>query len=119
MRHQDLCVNVGSLSPVLTTTLEANVGFWASYLLCFGMFVVGFITLVAGKKNYILRSPTGSPVFDAFRIIRIGLRSGSLDAAKPENVRGRATIIPWTSSFVDELKRALVACRVLVRSSSS
>ena len=43
-----LCINIGSLSPIATTELEKNVGFWAAYLLPMLMFFVGFVAVVVG-----------------------------------------------------------------------
>jgi POT family proton-dependent oligopeptide transporter len=109
----DLCINIGSLSPILTTSLESSVGFYAAYFLCFAMFIIGLITLIYGKNNYIIKRPTGSPVFDALRIIWIRVRTGTFEAAKSGGGRGKAGR-PWSDRFVEELKKALEACRVFV-----
>ncbi len=42
-----LCINIGSLSPIATTVLEKDVGFWSAYLLPMLMFFVGFIFVAA------------------------------------------------------------------------
>lgn len=113
-----MMINIGSLSSIATTELEANVGFWAAYLLPFLMFIVGFGVLVAGKSHYKVRPPQGSVIPRAFHVIWIAIRNkGNFDAAKPEyseelDVNGRAANIPWDSLFVDEVKRAVVACKV-------
>ena len=109
-----LCINVGSLSSIATTELEKNVGFWAAYLLPLCMFVVGVIILVLGKNTYVSRPPRGSIIPHAFRAIWIGMRSKNLDAAKPSyrEQYGRKYATPWNDVFVDEVRRALVACRV-------
>lgn len=110
-----LCINFGSLSSLITTTMELHVGFWAAYGLCLVMFVVGFVTLVAGKKKYVLKPPKGSVLPHAARILWIGLKKRNLDAAKPEymeDLTGRKAEIPWDSTFVEEVRRALVACKV-------
>ncbi|KAF1817879.1 PTR2-domain-containing protein [Dissoconium aciculare CBS 342.82] len=108
-----LCINIGSLSPILTTSLESSVGFYAAYFLCFAMFIIGLITLIYGKNNYIIKRPTGSPVFDALRIIWIRVRTGTFEAAKSGGGRGKAGR-PWSDRFVEELKKALEACRVFL-----
>lgn len=110
-----LCINFGSLSSLVTTTLELKVGFWAAYGLCLGMFIVGFATLVAGKKKYVLKPPKGSVLPHAARILWIGVKKRSLDAAKPEYIgdtMGRKAEVPWDSTFVEEVRKALVACKV-------
>jgi proton-dependent oligopeptide transporter, POT family len=110
-----LCINVGSLSSIATTEMEAHTGFWTAYLLCFCVFIVGLAVLVLGKKKYVSRPPTGSIIPHAMKVIWIGIRHRNLDAAKPENIRevaGRRDPVPWDSVFVDEVRRALVACKV-------
>jgi POT family proton-dependent oligopeptide transporter len=77
------------------------------------MFIIGFITLIYGKKNYVLKQPTGSPVFDALRILWIRARTGGFEAAKSEGWRGKASR-PWGDKFVDELRETLKSCRVFV-----
>lgn len=113
-----LMINIGSLSSIATTELEANVGFWAAYLLPFCMFVIGFGVLVAGKNQYVVRPPKGSVIPQAFKIMWIGIMNkGNLDAAKPEyqgELGSHRYNIKWDSLFVEELKRALVACRVFL-----
>ena len=110
-----MCINIGSLSAVATTELELHVGFWSAYLLPFIMFCVGFSVLVAGKKKYIVRPPRGSVIIHSFKAVWIALtHEGGLDAAKP-SLRTRIrhpNELPWDDSFIEELRRALVACKV-------
>jgi POT family proton-dependent oligopeptide transporter len=77
------------------------------------MFIIGFITLIYGKKNYVLKKPAGSPVFDAIRIVWIRVRTGGFEAAKSGGGRGKANR-PWNDRFVEELRETLRACRVFV-----
>lgn len=117
LTEQDLCINIGSLSPIATTEMELHIGFWSAYLLCLCAFVVGFITLIFGKKKYVVRPPKGSVIPNAFRIMWIGIRSGNLDNAKPqhaEETTGRRISRPWDSVFVEEVRRALVACKAFL-----
>jgi POT family proton-dependent oligopeptide transporter len=110
-----MCINIGSLSALATTTMELHIGFWSAYLLPFLMFCLGFAILVAGKKKYVLRPPRGSVIIHALKALWIGMRhKQGLDGAKPSL---RRTIrhpneLPWDDQFIDELKRALVACKV-------
>ena len=102
---------------MITTTLELHVGFWAAYLLSLVVFLVGFATLVAGKKRYILKPPKGSVLPHAARICWIGLKKRDLNAAKPENLKRSMDrdLVPWDAEFVEEVKSALVACKVSYR----
>ncbi|KAK7203538.1 putative MFS peptide transporter [Myxozyma melibiosi] len=110
-----LCINVGSLSAIATTELELNVGFWAAYLLPFLFFFVGIFCLIAGHKVYVKKPPTGSVIPHAFRLVVIGAVNRNLNYARP-SVRAELGLsaVPWTNHFVDEVSRALVACRVFV-----
>jgi proton-dependent oligopeptide transporter, POT family len=104
-----MAINVGSLAGILTVILEHQVGFWAAYTLPLSAFIVGLLVIILGRRMYVLRKPTGSILLDAFKAMWIGANNGwKLDTAKPAN---RATV-KWDNQFVDELKRALVACRV-------
>lgn len=110
-------INVGSFSSLATTYLEKDIGFWSAYLLCLCTFIVGFAVLVSGKKKYVVRPPKGSVIPHALRICWIGLRHrGKLDAAKPEFrlEYGESRPVPWDGLFVDEVRRALVACKVFL-----
>lgn len=113
-----LTINIGSLSSIATTEMEAHIGFWAAYLLPLCMFVVGFVVLILGKNRYVVRPPKGSVIPQAFKVIWIGIMNkGNLDAAKPEyqdELGSTRYDIKWDSLFVEELKRALVACKVFL-----
>lgn len=64
---------------------------------------------------YIVRPPQGSIITDAFRVLWIGIKNRKLDAAKPSYQAGvgkDTTKLRWNDTFVDEVKRALVACKV-------
>ncbi|TKA52391.1 hypothetical protein B0A49_10108 [Cryomyces minteri] len=112
-----LCINVGSLSSIATTELEKNVGFWSAYLLPLLMFIVGFGVLIAGKKKYIVRPPKGSVIAHCFKALWIAVRNkGNLNVAKPsyQEEYGHKYKTPWNDLFIEELKRALVACKVFI-----
>ena len=112
-----LCINIGSLSSIATTLIERDVGFWCAYLLPLCMFVVGYFVLLLGKRRYVVRPPQGSVIIHAFRAIWIGARNGwRLDVAKPswQETHGRRYRTPWDDVFVEELKRALIACKVFL-----
>lgn len=112
-----LCINIGSLSSIATTNLELHVGFWSAYLLPMLMFFIGFTVLVLGRKKYVIRPPSGSVIIHAFRVLSIAIMNrGKLDAAKPsyQEEYGRRYQTPWSDLFVEEIRRALIACKVFV-----
>lgn len=111
-----MCINFGSLSQIATTELEHNVDFWAAYLLPFCFFFVGILALILGKNIYVKRPPQGSVIPDAFRICYIAIKNNfSLSAAKPSVRREKGEDEPeWSDLFVDEVRRALIGCRVFV-----
>ncbi|KAK6516182.1 hypothetical protein TWF506_006094 [Arthrobotrys conoides] len=112
-----LSVNVGSLSVLATPYMEYKLSwsFSSAYLLCLCMFFVGFIVLVLGKKQYVDRPPKGSIVTDAFKALWIMAKNRDTNAPKPSvqaSKEGGLTDLPWNDHFIEELKRALVACKV-------
>lgn len=109
-----LAINVGSLSVLATPYMEKDVGFWSAYLMCICVFVVGFGVLLLGQKYYIVRPPKGSVITDAFRAMWIMVRNRNMDAPKPsyKAEHGGKYKTPWTDLFIEELKRALIACKV-------
>ncbi|EEQ32041.1 peptide transporter ptr2 [Microsporum canis] len=111
-----MCINTGSLAAIATTELELHIGFWAAFLLPLCMFLVGFTVLIVGRKLYVVRPPKGSIYPRALRVMYIGLKNrGNLEAAKSSYQRTHGGhIYPWDDQFVDEIKRALVACRVFI-----
>jgi POT family proton-dependent oligopeptide transporter len=111
-----MCINVGSLSAIATTNMELHIGFWSAYLLALCMFAVGLGVLVAGKKKYVVKPPKGSVIFHAFQAMWMGLRkTHGLEGLKPSNREklGQSKV-PWDDLFIDELRRALTACKVFL-----
>ncbi len=100
------CINIGSLSSIATTSLEQKVGFWCAFLLPLGTFFTAIFIIVLGRNIFVSRPPQGSVIPDFTRILSIGLRRGSLEAAR-DNPR-------WKRSFVDEIRRVLVACQIFL-----
>jgi dipeptide/tripeptide permease len=97
--------------------LELHVGFWSAFLLPLAMFCAGFTVLVGGRKHYIIKPPQGGVIGNAFRALWIAIRnSGDLDRAKPSftgHRRGPCNLA-WDDKFVEELKAALMACKVFL-----
>ncbi|KAG5746278.1 hypothetical protein H9Q69_001221 [Fusarium xylarioides] len=110
------CINVGALSLLATPFMEKYKGFWTAYLMCFCMFNVGIVTLVLRRKTFVNRPPQGSVITDAFKALGMMIAARNTDAAKPSwrEANGKTTVVPWNDHFVDELKRALRACKVFI-----
>jgi len=108
------CINVGSLSLLATPYMERDRDFWSAFLLCLCVFFVGTLVLVLGRKVYVVRPPEGSIITNAFRVIGVMIKNRKMDAAKPsyQAGMGRNVETRWDDHFVDEVKRALIACQV-------
>ncbi|CAK7901098.1 peptide transporter Ptr2p [[Candida] anglica] len=106
-----MCINVGSLSAIATTELEKNVDFWAAFLLPLCFFVLAIVSLIAGKNMYVKKPPSKSVINNSFKIAFIAIiNKFSIDAAKP-SLKPEANY-PWTDLFVEEVRRAVMACKV-------
>jgi len=108
------CINVGCLALLATPYMERDVDFWSAYLLCLCVFLVGTLTLVLGRKVYVVRPPQGSVITDAFKVIWMMIKGRNMDAAKPSfhAAAGKTSVLKWDDHFVEEVKRALLACKV-------
>ncbi|ABN64942.1 peptide transporter [Scheffersomyces stipitis CBS 6054] len=108
-----LMINIGSMSVIATTQLEAHVGFWAAYLLPFCFFFIALLALVLGRNQYV-KVPVGDKVINkTFKCAWIGLRNGfNMDAARPSMNPEKE--FPWNDHFVDEVVRSVYACKVFV-----
>ncbi|CEJ81805.1 hypothetical protein VHEMI01915 [[Torrubiella] hemipterigena] len=109
------CINLGSLSLMATPWMEKYKGFWTAYLLCFCVFNIGIVILITRRNSYIVHPPKGSVITDAFKAIGIMIWNRNMDSAKP-SVRASTNqkSVNWDDHFVDELKRALRACKVFI-----
>jgi POT family proton-dependent oligopeptide transporter len=130
-------INVGSLlGGVICPLLELNVGFWAAFLLPTCMFAVAIFVFIAGSKAYYKPGPTDSVILKTWNIIKFARKQGKL----PENKEARKqckdvmdfakrdsdmnAVAEWTPEayaackwddvFVDELKQAIMACKIFV-----
>ena len=107
-------INIGALSLLATPYMERDIGFWSAFTLCLCMFAVGVTVLVLGRNMYIDRPPQGSIVTDSFKAISLMIRYRSMDAPKQSFLRekGSNKTVSWDDHFIEELKRALTACKV-------
>lgn len=108
------CINVGCLSLLATPFMEKYEGFWTAYLMCFCMFCIGVVVLILSKKYYIVRPPQGSVITDAFKALGLMMIARDVNAPKPSwrEAHGKVKPVPWNDHFIEELKRALRACKV-------
>ncbi|KAJ1853360.1 peptide transporter ptr2 [Coemansia sp. RSA 2703] len=125
-------VNVGGLSAIATTEIEANVDFWPAYLLPTLMFVVCVIVFWLGRKKYVITKPNGSIVIKAYGTIAAAIRNHRkakasnqlligedgkkanwMDYAKPSNNLCDAGV-QWDDKFVDELRVAIRSCKIFL-----
>jgi POT family proton-dependent oligopeptide transporter len=123
-----LFINIGSLvGQIGMVYAEKYVGFWLSYLLPTIVFLICPIILLLGKKRYVLIPPSGSVYPLAFKVIKaVNKGTWSLnpkklfgprnwDNAKPSQVVGaRPSWMRFDDAWVDEVKRAISACKVFL-----
>lgn len=108
-----LMINVGSMSVIATTELEAHVGFWAAYLLPLCFFVIGLAALWLGKNQYVKVPVSDKVISKAFKVSWIAIKNKfNFTAARP-SVNPQANY-PWTDKFVDEVSRSILACKVFL-----
>ncbi|KAK6996799.1 POT family-domain-containing protein [Favolaschia claudopus] len=110
------CGNVGSLSGVATALLERHVDFWAAFLLPFCSIWVAFALLVLGNRKFVKPPAKGTILPQAMKAFWFGARGGfKMDAAMPAaQLSKHQRVVPWENTFIHELKRGLLACRVFL-----
>ncbi|GEQ69148.1 hypothetical protein JCM33374_g2819 [Metschnikowia sp. JCM 33374] len=108
-----LMINIGSLSVFATSSLELYVGYWAAYLLPLCFFAIVPIFLYLGRNVYVKVPVRERVISKAFRCFFIALRNRfDFNAAKP-SFHPEAEF-PWDDKFVDEVNRAVHACKVFL-----
>ncbi|PKX89838.1 putative POT peptide transporter [Aspergillus novofumigatus IBT 16806] len=108
-------INIGALSIIPASWLELKVDFWAAFMMPLCLWLLAIVALVAGRKKYVVQQPHGSAVTKAIRVLWISLKNNcNMDAARPFAMEATGAHVCWDDTFVDELKRALVACRVFL-----
>ncbi|KAJ7718368.1 putative MFS peptide transporter [Mycena maculata] len=110
------CVNVGSLSGVATTLMEKYIGFWAAFLLPFCSLWVALAVLLLGCFQFVKPPAKGTIIPQALKALWLGVRGGfKMDAAMPaDQALKHQRTVQWDDTFVNELKRGLLACRVFL-----
>ncbi|KAJ9096229.1 hypothetical protein QFC20_006473 [Naganishia adeliensis] len=123
-----LFINIGSLvGQIGMVYAEKYVGFWLSYLLPTIVFLICPVVLLVGKKRYVLIPPAGSVYPLAVRVLKAASKGTwsfnpkrlfgprNWDNAKPSQVVGeRPSWMRFDDEWVDEVKRAMSACKVFL-----
>ncbi|KAJ5941828.1 Proton-dependent oligopeptide transporter family [Penicillium verrucosum] len=109
-------INVVCFVADSTPLLERYVGFWLAYLVpCCAMWLV-LIPILLGHKHFVRHSPTSNIMPQICAALRYGITGGfKMDAAKPDaQLYQHGRQVPWADSFIEEIKRSLLTCRVLI-----
>ncbi|KAJ5813837.1 Major facilitator superfamily domain general substrate transporter [Penicillium pulvis] len=113
-------VNVGALSPLITTTVESKVSFWVAYLIPLIVIVLSAIVFISGQKRYIRIPPQGSAIVDACKVLNIVRQEKHFNDALPSALEasGRLEKYPFASSpqytdqYVLDVRRGFRSCRM-------
>ncbi|CAG8640176.1 4190_t:CDS:2 [Ambispora leptoticha] len=113
-----LAINIGALSPIITTNVEKYHSFWLAYSIPFIVFVIAISIFFQGRHQYIKTPPKGSIIIDATKALRIALANGrNLSKARPSAMtplERRHHNIKYDDQFIDELQSTVKACQVFI-----
>ncbi|KAJ5393136.1 Proton-dependent oligopeptide transporter family [Penicillium crustosum] len=98
-------------SRELTMTYIYNVFYWAINVVCF---VADATPLL--ERHFIRHSPTSNIMPQICAALGYGITGGfKMDTAKPDaQLHQHGRQVPWADSFIEEIKRSLLTCRVLI-----
>ncbi|KAL2257918.1 hypothetical protein VTK26DRAFT_8974 [Humicola hyalothermophila] len=107
--------NIASLSSIPATFLEREFDFWTAYLMASVSLVLSLAALLIMKPKFAKVVPQQNVLPQTISVLTLAARNGfRLDHAKPSyQLSTQSRSVPWDDTFVDELKRGLVACRVI------
>uniref|UniRef100_A0A8H7NBZ9 Uncharacterized protein n=1 Tax=Bionectria ochroleuca TaxID=29856 RepID=A0A8H7NBZ9_BIOOC len=109
--------NVVAIVTVATPILERYVNFFAAYLVPCVVMWLTLIPLLLAKKRFANTKAGEENVIPAVaKALWCGAASGfKMDAAKPAaQLDRKRRAVPWTDSFIDDIKTSLLTCRVLL-----
>ncbi|KAJ5988011.1 Proton-dependent oligopeptide transporter family [Penicillium waksmanii] len=109
-------INVVGFLADSTPLLERYVSFWLAYLIpCCAMWAA-LIPILFGRTFFVRASPTENIMPQVCDALRHGVTGRfKMDAAKPDaQLHQHGRQVPWTDSFVEDIKRSLLTCRVLL-----
>ncbi|KAL4948843.1 POT family-domain-containing protein [Aspergillus filifer] len=115
-------VNIGALSPLITTTVETHVGFWLSYLIPLIVIVIVAVLFISSNKLFRKTQPRGSPILDAARTVHIAIMERGFEKAKPSSLQERekldsyafASRPDYTDYSVQKVKTGVTACKLFL-----
>ncbi|CAF1071373.1 unnamed protein product [Rotaria sp. Silwood1] len=123
-------INIGALSLIVTTNVEKYHSFWLAFLIPTVAFVGAIVVLVIGRDRYVQIPPSGSLLVRAGGVtvtaIRMRWKLGKqsdrpdlLDYAKKlpgsiDHNEEQTAIELRDNQFIDDLKKAIRACRVFL-----
>ncbi|TGO20453.1 hypothetical protein BPAE_0295g00020 [Botrytis paeoniae] len=92
------------------------IGFWAAYLLPTCILIVTIIPVIFWNKRLVKLPPQGNTLPQAGRVLLIATRSKfHLSAADPQHQNQHYShSVLWNSTFIDEIRRGLNGCRVVI-----
>ncbi|KNG87012.1 oligopeptide transporter [Aspergillus nomiae NRRL 13137] len=105
-----MLTNAGSLSSILTTTIEHRQGFPLAFLVP-ALTFTSITTLCLSQNTYSSPPTTESTTLHALQAFYIAARNNwTLDAAKPSAEEHH----PWSETFIGELRHSLRASRIFL-----
>ncbi|KAJ6134222.1 POT family-domain-containing protein [Penicillium sp. IBT 18751x] len=108
-------VNVICFLADCTPLLERYVGFWLAYLIPCCCMWLALIPILIGRNYFVRAPPTSNIMPKVFAALRCGISGGfRMDAAKPDAQLQHDRQVPWSDSFIEDIKRSLLTCRVLL-----
>ncbi|KAJ5203536.1 hypothetical protein N7449_005615 [Penicillium cf. viridicatum] len=77
---------------------------------------LALVPILLGHKHFIRHSPTSNIMPQVCAALRYGITGGfKMDAAKPDvQLHQHSRQVPWADSFIEEIKRSLLTCRVFI-----
>ncbi|KXJ87923.1 POT family protein [Microdochium bolleyi] len=115
--------NVGSLSSLITTSVEKAHSFWVAYLIPLVVFLMSLGFFLAFSKKMTTSPPQGSAVVDAVRTTAIAIRERGFDNAKPSALTARGRLGEhtfarsnerYTDTYVSDIRSGVGACKYFV-----
>ncbi|KAI1076550.1 oligopeptide transporter [Whalleya microplaca] len=109
-------INIAALATLATTSLEERIGFWAAYLLPLCFLSASIVPFVVWNGRLTKLPAQGNVLPHTAKVLILAARSRfHLTAADPLHQRlHHNRSVPWTSAFVQEIRRGLRACRVVI-----
>ncbi|KAF2756444.1 MFS general substrate transporter [Pseudovirgaria hyperparasitica] len=110
-------VNITTLAGIIPSTfLEKHIDFWAAYLMPTCILALSVVPVLLWNKSLMKTEPKGNVMTKVFHIFAIAIRNNfRLSAASPAHFQHHDDeTVPWTDKFIDEIRRGLKACRVII-----